>query len=87
MELVNDEMGLIAALIGILFIIKGHNLADPLATIIVATIIVIKAIGLFRESISLLLGRSPEPKLLSKIEILVLRKELWGSSILILLNP
>lgn len=66
--LFNDEMGLLAALIGTLFIIRGEYIADPIASIIVATIIAINAIGLFRENLSFLLGRSPGHEYLAKIE-------------------
>jgi cation diffusion facilitator family transporter len=69
-ELINDELGLLAALIGTLFILWDKPLADPVATIIVATIIAISAIGLFRENLSFLLGRSPGAQFLAKIESL-----------------
>jgi cation diffusion facilitator family transporter len=68
MELINDEMGLLAALIGTLFIQWGHPIADPIATLAVATIIAIKAIGLFRENLSFLLGRSPGTEFLVEME-------------------
>jgi cation diffusion facilitator family transporter len=68
MELVNDELGLLAALIGTAFIVWGKPLADPIATIVVATIIAYNAVGLFRENLSFLLGRSPEPEWLSQME-------------------
>ncbi len=68
MELFNDEMGLLAALAGTLFIMGGEYVADPLASIAVATIIAYNAIGLFRENLSFLLGRSPGPEYLNKIE-------------------
>lgn len=58
-QLVQDELGLTAALIGTLFILWSQPLADPIATIIVATIIAVTAIGVFRENLSFLLGRSP----------------------------
>lgn len=67
-SLLNDEMGLVAALIGTLFIVRGHPIADPIATIIVATIIAVDAIALFRENVSFLLGRSPGPAFLAKVE-------------------
>jgi len=72
MELVNDELGLLAALLGILFIIWGKPIADPLAAIVVATIIAINAIGLFRENLCMLLGRSPGPEYLDNVERLAL---------------
>ena len=67
-ELVNDELGLLAALIGTLFVAWGKPIADPLAAIVVATIIAYNAVGLFRENASFLMGRSPEPQLLAEIE-------------------
>jgi cation diffusion facilitator family transporter len=57
MELVNDELGLLAALVGTLFVMAGHPVADPIAARVVATIIA-----------SYLLGRSPEPAYLREIE-------------------
>lgn len=67
-ELINDELGLLAALLGTLFIMWGQPIADPIATIAVATLIAINAIGLFRENASFLLGRSPEPEYLAEVE-------------------
>jgi cation diffusion facilitator family transporter len=67
LELVNDELGLAAVFLGTLFIMRGERLADPIASIVVATIIVINAIGLLRENSSFLLGRSPEGPVLDRI--------------------
>ncbi|HEX5997650.1 MAG TPA: cation diffusion facilitator family transporter, partial [Jiangellales bacterium] len=58
-ELINDQLGLAAALAGTLLLAAGIPLADPIAAIVVATIIALKAIGLFRDNSSVLLGRSP----------------------------
>jgi len=66
-ELINDELGLLAALVGTLFVMWGKPLADPLAAIFVATIIAINAVGLFRQNLSFLLGRAPEPQLMDAI--------------------
>lgn len=68
LELVNDELGLAAALVATLFIAWGYPLADPLAAIVVATIIAINAVGLFRENASFLLGRSPGAAYLAEVE-------------------
>ena len=68
MELVNDELGLLAALIGTLFVMAGHPIADPIAALFVATIIAANAVGIFRENASYLMGRSPEPEYLREIE-------------------
>ena len=67
-ELVNDEFGLLAALLGTLSITWGWKFGDPLAAMIVATIIAYNAIGLFRENLSFLLGRSPGANYLNNIE-------------------
>jgi cation diffusion facilitator family transporter len=72
MELINDELGLLAALLGTLFIIWGQTIADPIAAIVVATIIVINAAGLFRENFSVLVGRSPGDDYLRKVKQLAL---------------
>ena len=67
-ELINDELGLLAALVGTLFVMWGKPIADPLAAIVVATIIAINAVGLFRENLSLLLGRAPAPEKMAEIK-------------------
>ncbi|HLF73076.1 MAG TPA: cation diffusion facilitator family transporter [Anaerolineales bacterium] len=68
LELVNDELGLLAALLGTLSILWGWKLGDPLAAIVVATIIAYNAVGLFCENLSFLLGRSPGADYLNKIQ-------------------
>jgi cation diffusion facilitator family transporter len=62
LELVNDELGLVAALAGTLLVAVGEPLADPIAAIVVATVIAVNAVGLLRENVSFLLGRSPGPE-------------------------
>lgn len=69
-ESINDELGLVAALIGTLFILWGKPIADPIASIVVATIIAYNGFKLFRENWSHLLGRSPGPEYLARIESL-----------------
>ena len=71
-ESINDELGLLAVLVGTLFIMWGKPIADPIASIVVATIIAYNGIRLFSENFSLLLGRSPEPEYLANIEKLAL---------------
>jgi cation diffusion facilitator family transporter len=67
LESINDELGLVAALIGTLFIMWGYPIADPIASIVVATIIAYNGVKLFRENWGYLLGRSPGPKVLKLI--------------------
>ncbi len=71
LEIIHDELGLLAALAGTILIIRGVPIADPIAAIAVATLIAYNAVGLFRENLSFLLGRSPGPEYLAKIESLV----------------
>jgi cation diffusion facilitator family transporter len=71
-ELVNDELGLIAALVGMSLAIAGFAQADPLAAVIIATIISWKAISLLRENMSLVIGRAPDPDMLATIKDIAL---------------
>jgi ferrous-iron efflux pump FieF len=66
-ELINDELGVLAALLGTISISLGYPLADPIATMIVVTIIAINAVGIFRENLGLVIGKSPDPAYLEKI--------------------
>lgn len=71
LELVNDQLGLVAALAGTVLLASGYALADPIAAMVVATIISINGVGLFRENLSYLLGRSPGPEFLARVEVAV----------------
>jgi ferrous-iron efflux pump FieF len=68
LELVNDQLGLIAALIGTVLVMLGYPIADPLASLAVALIIGVNGIKLFRENLSYLIGRSPGADLLAQVE-------------------
>jgi cation diffusion facilitator family transporter len=68
LELKNDELGLLAALIGTLCVLWGMPIADPIAAIVVATIIAVNAVGLFRENMSYLLGRAPSKDVMTQME-------------------
>lgn len=72
MELVNDQLGLLAALGGTVGVTLGFPLADPIASLAVATIICLNGIGLLRENLSYLVGRSPGPEALQKVELVAL---------------
>jgi cation diffusion facilitator family transporter len=68
MELVNDQLGLLAAMVGTLLIWWDFPIGDPIAAMVVATIIAVSAIGLFRENLSFLLGRSPGQEFLARVD-------------------
>jgi ferrous-iron efflux pump FieF len=72
LESINDELGLVAALIGTLFIMWDMPIADPIASIVVATIIGYNGFKLFRENWSLLLGRSPGTEYLERLKVTAL---------------
>lgn len=72
LELVNDEFGLLAAMLGTLAITWGFPLGDPLAAIVVATIIAFNAVKLFRENLSMLIGRSPGREYIAEVKRLAL---------------
>lgn len=64
-ELVNDQLGLLAALAALGGIAWGFPLADPIAALVVATIIAVNAIGMFVDNARVLLGRSPGPEFIA----------------------
>jgi cation diffusion facilitator family transporter len=68
LELINDELGLLAALIGTVLVLVGEPIGDPLAAIVIATIIAINAAGLFRENMSILLGQAPSADIMAGLE-------------------
>ena len=68
LELINDELGLLAAFLGTLFILWGQPLADPIASIVVATIIAYNGLRLFFENFAFLVGRSPGRDFLGEVE-------------------
>lgn len=68
MELFNDELGLLAALVGTVLLTAGFPIADPLAAIAVASIIAFNAVKLFRENSSILLGKAPSDETMAAIE-------------------
>ena len=68
LELINDELGVLAALIGTLLLAAGYPIADPIAAILVATIIAYNGVRLFWENLCILLGRSPGGAFLAELE-------------------
>lgn len=59
-EVVNDEIALVAALAGTVLVANGMPLADPIASIAVALVIAFNAVNLWRENAAGLMGRSPD---------------------------
>lgn len=68
MECLNDELGLLAALVGVIFVARGTHLADPIASLVVAGLIAANAVGLFRDNARILMGRAPDREFFEKVE-------------------
>lgn len=68
LELVNDQLGLLAAMAGTGLVMAGYPLADPLSSLLVATIILINGLSLFRENLSYLLGRALPAEEMKRLE-------------------
>lgn len=67
-ELVNDQLGLVAALVGTIFVMFGHPIADPLAALFVAILIGVNGASLFKENASSLLGESPPKETMDALD-------------------
>jgi cation diffusion facilitator family transporter len=67
-ECLNDELGLLAALGGTIFVARGIHLADPIASLVVAGLIAANAIGLFRDNARILMGRAPGREFFERVE-------------------
>ncbi|MBS3788392.1 cation transporter [Candidatus Bipolaricaulota bacterium] len=75
-DTINDALSLVASIIGLGFIYFFQlNIADPIATIIIALIISFDAILLIRENISTLIGESPDEEFYDRLREIVLSHE------------
>jgi len=71
-EGVNDEVALLAALVGIVLVSRGFPLADPIASIVVALVIAFNAVMLWRENAVVLMGASPDPEFYTQVSEIAL---------------
>ena len=70
LESLNDELGLLAALAGVIFVASGSPIADPIASLVVAGLIAANAVGLFRDNARVLVGRAPSREFFERIKML-----------------
>ncbi|HEY3374215.1 MAG TPA: cation diffusion facilitator family transporter [Candidatus Aquicultor sp.] len=70
-ESINDEIALLAALIGIFFIKEGVLIADGIASIVVAVVIAVNAGILWWENARTLMGRSPDSNFYQDVQRIV----------------
>lgn len=68
LEMLNDQLSTVAALIGAMFIIWGKPIIDPIATIAVASLITFNGVRLFGKNFSFLLGRSLGSEFMEKVK-------------------
>ncbi len=68
LECVNDELGLLAALAGAIFVARGVHIADPIASLVVAVLIAANGVGLFRDNARVLMGRAPGREFFEEVE-------------------
>ncbi len=66
--LLKDEFSYVVALVAVALVSRGYYLADPIASVIVATFIAFSGIYLFRDNVHYLLGRAPSKEFMDKIE-------------------
>jgi cation diffusion facilitator family transporter len=66
--LLKDEVSYVAALVAVLLISRGYYLADSAAAMIVASIIAVGGVYLFRDNVHYLVGRAPNREFLEKVE-------------------
>jgi len=67
--LLKDEFSYVAALIAVVLVAQGYLWADPLASIIVATVIAFSGVYLFKDNVHYLLGRAPSREFMEKVEL------------------
>nr|MDO8134956.1 cation diffusion facilitator family transporter [Candidatus Njordarchaeum guaymaensis] len=67
--LLKDEFSYVAALISVVLVAQGYHWADPLASTIVATIIALSGIYLFKDNVHYLVGRAPSKELIEKLNL------------------
>lgn len=72
---INDEITIIASLIGVWAVSRGFHLGDPIAAMVVALVIGIGSAILIRENAGMLLGRSPEAQFYQQVKQVVLMVE------------
>lgn len=70
LESLNDELGLLAALAGVIFVANGSPVADSIAALAVAGFIAANAVGLFRDNARVLMGRAPSRDFFEGVKLL-----------------
>ncbi|MEX2723461.1 MAG: cation diffusion facilitator family transporter [Candidatus Freyarchaeota archaeon] len=68
-SLLKDEFSYVVTLVAIFLVSEGYPIADALASTIVASIIAISGIYLFKDNFHYLVGRAPNKQFMEKVEL------------------
>jgi len=66
--LLKDEVSYVAALVAVVFVVQGYYLADSMASVFVAAVIVLGGLYLFKDNVHYLVGRAPNREFMEKVE-------------------
>jgi len=66
--LLKDEVSYVAALTAVALVAQGYYLADPTASMFVATVIALSGLYLFKDNVHYLVGRAPSRQFVEKVE-------------------
>lgn len=68
--LLKDEFAFAPSLVAIILVANGYNIADPIASIIIAILIAGSGFYLFKDNFHYLVGKAPDKQFLEKIELI-----------------
>nr|MDO8081343.1 cation diffusion facilitator family transporter [Candidatus Freyarchaeota archaeon] len=68
-SLLKDEFSYVVTLVAVFLVSEGYPLADPLASTIVASIIAISGVYLFKDNFHYLVGRAPSKQFMEKVKL------------------
>lgn len=68
LDILNDELSSVAVIVGTLFLMWDVPIVDPIATMVVATLIGINGLRLVKDNMVVLVGRSPDEEFLEKVK-------------------
>jgi len=66
--LLKDEVSYVTALMGVILVAQGYRLADPLASLFIATAIAFGGLYLFKDNVHYLVGRAPSKQFMEKVK-------------------
>lgn len=67
-QLLKDEVAYVPALIGVILVAQGYYSADPIASVIIAIVIALSGLYLFKDNIHYLVGKAPDRQFMGRLE-------------------